>query len=403
MGSFKVLDERFDEHVKKKYKPKCIELKPSTVVVTVEDTKEFAAACKEFGKLKDEIILTTFEEFNKIVKGCADELKYYDTQLEKFPELADKIEADCERCFKDVASNTEKALKDIPQEVWAETLKNNKEYKKYKLKSAVKVTMGSISLIVSTILTGVGGWTGAGTVIGIIGLIRSASTLGQQIYQLAIDAEKVLKGLESDLDKLEDRYKDASKNAVGGQEVALKVWAQVTTVELTSISKSEGQVDSLESKFKGIKEKAQSFASNVNQTIEKQDKLKKELEDYKKTLMDVASLSKDVQDAIKQTETNKKVLEKAEKALDVQLKAVDQTNDRIEAVGKGLKDVGDRLELLQSKDPKWSQVAKKLTPVLELGLSTSWSDVAGTLPGIAADLDENFGVLEKLSKKIGKG
>jgi hypothetical protein len=96
-------------------------------------------------------------------------------------------------------------------------------------------------------------------------------------------------------------------------------------------------------------------------------------------------------------------MEKAEKALDSQLKAVDETNKRIAEVGPELKEVEERLDLLQSKDPKWSQVAKKLTPALELGLATSWSDVVQTLPGLASDLNENFGILEKLSKKISKG
>ena len=125
------------------------------------------------------------------------------------------LRADCERCFKDVATNIEKVLKHIPKEVWTETVKNHKEYKKYKIKAGVKVAMGSISLIISAVLTGVGGWTGAGTVIGIIGLVRSASTLGQQIYQLVIEAEKVLKSLQDDLDTLEERYKKSSKLAVG--------------------------------------------------------------------------------------------------------------------------------------------------------------------------------------------
>jgi hypothetical protein len=125
--------------------------------------------------------------------------------------------------------------------VWNDAVKNSKEYKKYKVKSGVKVAMGSISLIVSAILTGVGGWTGAGTVIGIIGLIRSASTLGQQIYQLAIEAETVLKGLKADLSKLEDRYKDASKNAVGGQEVALKVWPRLRRSNSTAFPSVKGR------------------------------------------------------------------------------------------------------------------------------------------------------------------
>ena len=140
----------------------------------------------------------------------------------KTPQQRDALRDKLPALIKSEMQAAEKKLKVAPGARWKKFVARAQQYKDYKLEAGVNLTIG----VLGTAGAGLGiiGSGGAGLALGIVALVRSVADTAQQVYNLSIEAEKVERDLEKDLNTLKDRYENAVGTAnQGASEVGVSV------------------------------------------------------------------------------------------------------------------------------------------------------------------------------------
>jgi hypothetical protein len=254
------------------------------------------------------------------------------------PKAVDKKREDFVKLAEALIKSQAKKLTKIPAARWKKFAARNKQYKDYKIKAGLELTTGVLGVAGSA--AGIVGTGGAGLVLGIVALVRSTAQVMKQIYDLALDADKVGKDLKKDCDTLLARYKDAAgkakKKAQAGAEVGGTVLKSILGTDapfLATIPKAQNNYKLWDNKIAGVTVAGRTASKQISQALKGCDaaekmikkaedkeaqKIYKKLVSLRKNLDSALNKTSDLMAKVRRFEKNGPALEKTLKALDKQ-------------------------------------------------------------------------------------
>ncbi|SEK03329.1 hypothetical protein SAMN05444007_11270 [Cribrihabitans marinus] len=291
-------------------------------------------------------------------------------------------------------------LKALPEARWKKFKAQKKQYTKYKIKTGVKLTTGSIGILagVGGLGLGVAAAAGAvpsmggslalaipGLVAGLAATLRSCAAMTKQIVDISRSAEKVEKVLASDLDTLKKRYLDASKAKIVAGETATSTLKGILGTDapfLATIPKCNDNIALLKNKSAGLAVAMRKLSKSIMKALKEAEDLEAKLKGIK-----AAKVRKAYDKLIKTRAALSKALDKC----------VD-TGARITNLEKNLPKLEQMMRALNDKNAAFNKIFDKVFPVV-VGLtltatsagtgfadSSSVADFVSTSVGLVADI-----------------
>jgi hypothetical protein len=286
-----------------------IEFKKGTVMVTIE--------IENVSKLADNnawLVQKTQEVSWPIVKNAAADLIKDLAKLD-----AKGLKADDPAVVKTLTEfNTELAKKLIfaAKGVFGTFAKDAKDYTIYKIKNGFKIGIKIVTLAVSIGVTAAAGWTGVGTVVGVVGMVRSAASLAQQCLNLSKESMDIFKRVVGNIIKLKVQLSSPNLKKNTAQQIGVTVLNKVFAVEIETLFVTLDGIESdfalLTSKVKGNKVNAVNLSREVTKLLDKQEQLNKDIFDL---AVKVRNTGKGKDKLVKLLETQKKVEAETDKLL----------------------------------------------------------------------------------------
>jgi hypothetical protein len=288
---------------------KNLEFKKGTVMVTIE--------IENVSKLADNnawLVQKTQDVSFPIVKKAAVDLIKDLAKLD-----TGKVKADGPEVAKVLAAfniDLSKKLIIAAKNVFGTFAKDDKDYTIYKVKNGFKIGIKIVTLAASVAITAVGGWTGVGTVVGIVGMVRSAASLAQQIANLSKESLEIFKRMVGNIIKLKQQLASPNLKKNTAQQVGATVLNKVFAVEIETLFVTldgiESDFELLSNKVKGNKVKAVTLSGDITKLLDKQEDINKELA---KLEAQVKSTGKGRDKLAKMLETQKKVEKETDELL----------------------------------------------------------------------------------------
>jgi len=158
--------------------------------------------------------------------------------------------------------------------VWKKFSAKNKEYTKYKIKIGVTIFGAAAALITSIALMAATPFTGgASAAISIVGMWKSALTLGKEIVSAAMEIEKSMAVLNTYMKAVEAIAKKG-KAAAKANEYAAAVVKQILGEAQPNIKGCSSQMDTVKNKLIGVEVKAHDCSKTLNGILDQQEKLR---------------------------------------------------------------------------------------------------------------------------------
>lgn len=302
------------------------------------------------------------DAYKDFVKASVADVKKTDQLVAKLVGDPQMQQATIDVCLAGIRADTNRLAKDVDKNVkaaWAQILKTNDDYKKYKIKAAVTVGLKTGGVVIS--LVGIGGAVatgGASAVIGVYGLIKGIVGLIKDLVKLSLSAEKMRIAINGQVTALVKAYK-AEKTAIrNAQDFGKALINQVFATELATISKCSKDVDQYLSKLDGMDVKSHEISRKLGEALNKLDRAMKDLAQISKNNKAMAAaLPK---------------LEKSVNGLITDIVAKQQVINEGRAWGTTMKTA---LDLLDSGKPGWLKVFEKSFVLLDTGLA--FNDLSG--------------------------
>ncbi|MDB6001229.1 MAG: hypothetical protein JWP52_2928 [Rhizobacter sp.] len=159
------------------------------------------------------------------------------------------------------------------QKIWSDLAKDKQEYRSYKIKTAVSIgaKIGGIGVGVATIATT--GWTGAGTIMGLIALVKSTVDLANKILDGLKEARKLAVEITDELKALKAAYAKDSALVIGTKEVSKDAVARLTGIQLSTVTSVKGSVGLFGNKIQGCNVNATKMGAEIDKTLKEADAL----------------------------------------------------------------------------------------------------------------------------------
>ena len=273
----------------------------------------------------------------------------------------------------------------IPEARWKNFVRRKKQYKDYKVKTGVDITLGALG--VAGGIAGVAGSAATGgtsLVLGIVSLVRGVAQLADKIKDAARKTEQVEKALESDLYTLKDRYQNAlgqaRKGAQGASEITGSVIKGVLSTDapfMATLPKCEKNFGLWQNKVAGLAVGGRKLSAAISKALAECDKLEKIL--------------KKSADAKVREYLDK--LRKARKSLDKALNECSDMMGRVTKADKNAPKLKTLLDALKAQNPKYADIFDRAFPaVVNLTL-------AGASAGVGFDAAKNM--LDEVNTGLG--
>ncbi|HVS72185.1 MAG TPA: hypothetical protein VHQ47_13095 [Phycisphaerae bacterium] len=160
-------------------------------------------------------------------------------------------------------------------------LQSHAEYKKYKIKVGATITGAVAGLAASIASAATGAFTGGfTTVMGIIGLIKSAIVLTKEIASALLEVEEAFKVLQVQMAAMEKAFLDAKGKitALGKvNEAASIVLNQFIGIAGPNIKNTSDQVKTVKAKTQGIDVKSHALAQTLNKVLKQSEVAENEI------------------------------------------------------------------------------------------------------------------------------
>jgi len=328
------------------------------VTITIEGT-----VGKEMEKnvtLLQEFYDAAFAEGKKLGAALKAELEKIDAQV-----LAGTLESSAAQkqvsnaCLQ-FKADLEKAAPAAVIVVWTKYQNEHEEYRIYQIKAGVKMGASITGLAVGVATTVTTGWTGAGTVMGIIGIIKSVAAIGSQIYELWKEAAQIGAEVDKIIKTLIERYKDESKNRVGAVELGAAALKQLTGYQADSVPKAEDKLKLYNNKLKGVHVCAVSAGADLKKCLTEYDALKKKLRKLIEALANSPKAKAPLQKLEKAILENEKVINNLVKLIAGRMETYKTGMESAEEYEKAI-------NVLKGQVAQWSTLAQKYAVPL-LGL-----------------------------------
>lgn len=342
---------------------------PEKLMVSVNIAGKMVAKAKDnehtAAFLRDQVA----EVFKPLVQALANDLKTIDAELpnDKDPKKAKSVKKANDRLDK-FRSDAETAIVKSVTDQWLRQLEANVDYRDFKVDTAITIGKGVISLTLGITTAAVGGITGVGAVLGLVGTIKGGIETAVAAYQAFRNVEKMGKDLTKVLAvAIESQAATGWKNF--GKEVlgkvpggpALKEVLALGGVSVKSASDIEKELKTYNGKVSGLLVNAKDLGKKVADVVSKSDATLKALD------------SKEVKEAEASNPALKKSNEKKRKAIaEATTKFLDEIGtltQRFETGKKSVDECGQLLDILKGKvkeDKVAGVLTKYFVPLLEL-------------------------------------
>jgi hypothetical protein len=253
--------------------------------------------------------------------------------------------------------------------LWEQLGQERTDYRKYQIKSGLKVTLGTggVALGVAGVVVGLvagGGVPTPSLAVGLVGLWRGMMDLSKTLLKLALEAETVGTSVCASLKRLRDTYKSApAKPAAFGtvaiREAGVTVLNVVLQTEMANIPQVRSQCDLWKSKLQGLRTTAHDLAKKLNEFLAQSEQLEKGLAPVARTPQNAAKIAA------------------ASARIDLLQGKVSELLVRIPTIHRRAEDgmlaqqeAASGLNLLAMKAPGWTTAFDKALPIMaNLGLS----------------------------------
>ncbi len=228
----------------------------------------------EIGKVYDDLIARIGENLKNTDKGA---ITLRDTnkpdKLQKLIEVVNKGITGAVDVAKGAAEKA--ALK-----AWTDFTATKKQYSSYKIKVGVKIVgaLAGLAVSIALLATGVVSF-GASSIPGIVGMVKSVVTVGDEIRKLNQSLDTATKALETNIKIVEDHYLNARKEFTAkgkAAEVGTLVFKQFIGVSLPSIKTCVENLGTAKNKHAGTIVKAHDAAKDLNKALLKIEAFKLE-------------------------------------------------------------------------------------------------------------------------------
>ncbi|MDQ2103388.1 hypothetical protein [Azospirillum isscasi] len=246
---------------------------------------------------------------------------------------------------KEVDANVKKA--------WAQIIKTNKDYSKYKWRAAVHVGLQIGGVAISA--AGIGGAVATGgvsAVIGIYGMVKSCLGLFKDLVKLWLSAEKFRTAINGQVTKLVRAYNAKKSAARNSSDSAKEVINTIFGTELGTIGKCRGDIKQYLSKLDGVDVKSHEISRELGKVMSKLDKA-----------------MKDMRTVAKNNKTLAAALPKLETQINDLIVKIVAKQEMINEGRAWANRMDEALELLEKGKPGWLKVFDKSLVLLDLGLS----------------------------------
>ena len=295
-----------------------------------------------------------------------------------------KIDALLAKQMKTAIEKYQPVFEKIPEARWKKFVASKKQYKQYKIKTGLDITIGVLSTAGGAVaVAGAAATGGASLVLGIVGLVRGIAALAKQIQDAARDAEKVEKVLKGDLDTLMKRYQnaqgEAKKKTQGASEVGASVLKGIIGADapfLATLPKCTSNYDLWDNKVAGLGVGGRKLSAEIVKGLKACDKLDKTLQG-----------SKDAE--VRKVLTK---LKKARASLDKALNGCSDMMGRVSHAETNMPKLKRMLDALNAQNPKYAEIFDRVFPaVVNLTLAganagVGFSEAKSVLEGVNTGL-----------------
>jgi len=360
--------------------------------------------------MKFEVLLEVDEKLMKLIDGdqkLAGDIfsqvsKSYNAAIKKIVNRCDFAESSCKQkpgnrpvIAKQLKKDIEGYLQDAGKEIcsYAEKkinamLKTRKDNTKYKIKSAIKITVGTLAIggsVATTALT-----FGASSAVSIYGIAKGVSTIGQEIYTLAISFDKAHDSLNKHLGELLASYSKLSKGKIGARETGQALLEQLFTVSGTSITSVKKDFKTYEYHLDRIDVKCRDYGIGLVKILDAQSDINKNV--ALKAEKEIAKRGY----KSKRLPKLKTQLATLEKKTGLMITKNEKAIQRVKTNRKYSKVYAQVLQDLKAKKPTWAKVAEKGIALLDVPLSAATTDFSNATQIAALTQDIAQLVGEKL-------
>ncbi|OUS38209.1 hypothetical protein A9Q94_03250 [Rhodobacterales bacterium 56_14_T64] len=294
----------------------------------------------------------------RLITDIAGMLSKFDEAYEKVSDPKDvaKIDALLTKQMKTAVAKYQPVFEKIPEARWKKFVASKKQYKQYKIKTGLDITIGVLSTAGGAVaVAGSAATGGASLVLGIVGLVRGIAALAKQIQDAARDAEKVEKVLKSDLDTLMKRYQnaqgEAKKKTQGGAEVGASVLKGILGVDapfLATLPKCSSNYGLWDNKVAGLAVAGRKLSGQIVKGLAACDKLDKMLK---------GSQDKEVRKVLAK-------LQKARASLDKALNGCSDMMTRVSNAETNMPKLKRMLDALSAQNPKYAEIFDRVFPAV---------------------------------------
>lgn len=324
----------------------------------------------------------------KMLPGLISELEAADAK----PDEAKRDKAATKAMDKFLDESCEDVIA-VCQKVFTDFAKDRKDYKVFKAKKGAGIAISGLSLAGSIALTAASGWSGVGTVVGAVGIVRSSASLAQQIYNVAVDVEKIYDRIVENVMKMRKQLTSSTIKENTGKQIAATVLNKVFAVEietlLVTVDRIEEDFKLLQGRVKGCKSNAVSLANDIPKLMKKQDEIAVEV----KALQDLGVRTNKEQSKLGKLQVEEKDLEHR---LDRLLKEITGISDKINKIEAWS---GTYEKEISSLSSKYNGKATKAVGIAAELIISATSFVGGNFASPASTVSD----LHKAAKSVATG
>ncbi len=326
------------------------------IVIGIDFDKEFIEKLQDdplsWQKLQD----AASDAYKAFIDDAVAEVTKTDKAIAKLVGDAAMQKAAADVCFAGLKMKANGLTKDVDagvKKAWAQIIKTNKDYSKYKWRAAVRVGLQIGGVVISA--AGVGGAVATGglsAVLGIYGLIKGCLGLFKELGKLWLSAEKFRMAINGQVTKLVKAYNANKAHTRNASDTGKALINTIFATELATINKCQGDVKQYLSKLDGVDVKSHEISRELGKVLTKLDKAMKDLKTVSRNNKTLSTSLTKLESQINDLIT--KIVAKQE--------MINEGRDWAERMDSAL-------ELLNAGKPGWLKVFEKSFVLIDLGLS----------------------------------
>lgn len=231
---------------------------------------------QEMNRMYQEVYATT-------VKAIRSKLKAYDgmvqTAIDKNAPKAElqKLVDGLNKSFEEDKRVAEAACEQQAGKMWVDLCRKRTEYTKYQIKIVTTVIGAAAGLATSIALMASTPFTfGASTVPGILGMVKSATTLATELGSAAMSVEQCQSMLAKQIGTVEAAKKRLGKPGMVINDASAAVVKEFLGISQPCIKSCQDQCGTMIAKLKGAEIRCHELSKLLNGVLDKQEKFRQE-------------------------------------------------------------------------------------------------------------------------------